>query len=111
MSNAGGFHSTAMAYIDMALRERRLGNEDVSLNYFEQALELELSAIELVEDRDGLSWGVLHRSAGWLALNCGRPSLARELVKKGLANCFDGSHSKIVAELHELEEEIVKAEG
>jgi hypothetical protein len=52
---------------------------------FEKALELELQALAKLEETEGLWWSVLHRSAGWLALDCNQPRLAEKLACTALA--------------------------
>ena len=68
-------------------------------SFLEQALEFELAAIAELYDQDGLTWSVLHRSAGWLALDCNRPRLAEQLACKALAG---DPHPEIAEELRDL---------
>ena len=95
MSDLNKFHDEAMDKAFFADQERRRGNE-------ERALDLELKALaEITEsiDQDGLTWSVLHRSAGWLALDCNRPRLAEQLACKALAG---DPHPEIAEELRDL---------
>ena len=77
MSKVSDLHNKAMEFADRADMERRQSNEKRAAEFFEQALEFELAAIAELCDQDGLTWSVLHRSAGWLALDCNRPRLGR----------------------------------
>ena len=65
--------------------ERKNGNEEKAAPLFERALELELQALAELTENEGLWWSVLHRSAGWLALDCGQPRLAERLACTALA--------------------------
>ena len=69
---------------------------------YAQALELELDAIRELEegdDRPEPTWSVLHRSAGWIALNSNQPRLAEKLACTALAG---EPHPEIAAELRNL---------
>lgn len=55
-----------MNFAFFADRERRRGNTEKATELFQQALSCELSALEGMDESDGMSWAVLHRSAGWL---------------------------------------------
>lgn len=103
MSKVSDLHNKAMEFADRADMERRQNNEKRAAEFFEQALEFELAAIAELCDQDGLTWSVLHRSAGWLALDCNRPRLAEQLVCKALAG---NPHPEIAEELRDLLEEI-----
>ena len=50
--------------------------------YYEQALDFELAAIGGLSEQSGLAWDILHRSAGWLAMDCNLPEQAAQLAKK-----------------------------
>ena len=102
MSALNKFHDQAMDKAFFADQERRRGNGERAVALFEQALDLELKALaEITEsiDQDGLTWSVLHRSAGWLALDCNRPRLAEQLACKALAG---NPHPEIAEELRDL---------
>ena len=93
-------HSKAMEAAFFAdLARRRDGDEKRAMELFEQALDLELKVLneitEPVEPRNS----VLYRSAGWLAMDCGRPELAVQLAEKALAA---EPHPAIAPELREL---------
>ena len=85
MSTVKDFHNQAMDAAFFADRERRRGNAERAAELFQQALDLELAALEGMDESDGMSWDVLHRSAGWLALDCNQPRLAEKLACKALA--------------------------
>ena len=68
MSSAGDLHNDAMDRAFFANRERLQGNRDAATTLFQQALESELAAINLLKESGGMGWAVLHRSAGWLAI-------------------------------------------
>ncbi len=99
MSKVSDLHNKAMEFADRADMERRQNNEKRAAEFFEQALEFELAAIAELCDQDGLTWSVLHRSAGWLALDCNRPRLAEQLACKALAG---DPHPEIAEELRDL---------
>ena len=46
MSSLRDFHNQAMEFTDRAIRERARGERGALLEYFQQALELELAAID-----------------------------------------------------------------
>ena len=79
MSDECNAHDYAMEAAFFADQERKAGNEKKAAPLFEQALQLELQALAATEKSEGLWWSILHRSAGWLALDCGQPRLAEKL--------------------------------
>ena len=85
MSSVRDSHTRAMDAAFFAERERRRGNVDGASKLFEEALSLELDAIKGLNESDGLAWAVLHRSAGWLALDCNNPRLAEQLASRALS--------------------------
>ncbi len=85
MNSVRDSHTRAMDAAFFAERERRRGNVDGASKLFEEALGLELDAIKGLTESDGLAWAVLHRSAGWLALDCNNPRLAEQLASRALA--------------------------
>ncbi len=99
MSKVSDLHNKAMEFADLADLERRRSNEERAAEFLEQALEFELAAIAELYDQDGLTWSVLHRSAGWMALDCNRPRLAEQLACKALAG---DPHPEIAEELRDL---------
>ena len=92
-------HDKAMASIDRALSARRQGDEKAAQACFARALRWEREAIKKLADPDGMSGAILRRSAGWLALECGRPRLAKRLANQALAT---NPHPKIAMELRAL---------
>lgn len=107
MGNVSDLHNKAMECVDHAVMERRRGNEKRATEFFEQALKFELNAIDALDDQNGLSWSILHRSAGWLALDCNQPRLAKELAHKALVG---NPHPKIAEELRDLLKETINRE-
>ena len=103
MSSVKDFHDHAMEFTDRAIRERARGDAAASLRYFEQALEAELAAIAELEASDGLLWSVLYRSAGSLALDCGRFRQAEQIAATALAG---NPEPEIAEELRDLLENI-----
>ena len=86
MSTARDFHHGAMDRAFLADRERQQGNVDEATSLFQQALNMELAAINMLQESGSLGSAVLHRSAGWLAMDCRQPELAKLLAFKGLAS-------------------------
>ena len=99
MSSVKDSHNQAMDAAFFAARERRRGNGEKAAELFKQALQHELDAIAGMSEADGMSWAVLHRSAGWLALDCNRPRLAEQLACRALAG---EPHPEITEELRDL---------
>ena len=93
------FHNKAMEAAFFAEQERRRGNEKRAAELFEQALELELKALEKITEPVEPTYSILHRSAGWLALDCNKPRLAEQLACKALAG---EPYPKIAEELRDL---------
>ena len=102
MSSVKDAHNQAMDAAFFADRERRRGNAERAAELFQQALDWELAALAGMDESDGMSWGVLHRSAGWLALDCNQPRLAEQLACKALAG---EPHPDIAEELRDLLEQ------
>ena len=99
MSALNKFHDQAMDKAFFADQERRRGNEEQAVALFEQALDLELKALKEITEPVEPNYSVLHRSAGWLALDCNRPRLAEQLACKALAG---DPHPEIAEELRDL---------
>ena len=103
MSAVDKYHDEAMEAAFFADQERRRGNQKRSEELFDQALDLELKALgEMLEPVEP-TYSILHRSAGWLALDCNKPRLAEQLASKALAGEPD---SQIAEELRDLLEQI-----
>ena len=82
-------HNEAMDIAFLADRARRSGDIERAVELFRNALDLELEAISQLSEPGGIGWAVLHRSAGWLALGCGRPDITKGLAIKALAEEVD----------------------
>ena len=86
MSALDKFHNKAMEVAFFADQERRRGNEKQAVELFELALKLELKALEQITEFVEPTYSILHRSAGWLALDCNKPRLAEQNAG-GLRSC------------------------
>ena len=102
MSSARELHNRAIAFVNQALSERSLGNVNRSLELFRQALGSEMGAIDRLPEHSGLSWSILHRSAGTMALDCHEFRLAEQLASRALAG---DPHPEVVHELRDLWEQ------
>ena len=103
MSPLDKLHDRAMEAAFLADLERRRGNEEQAAELFNKALGLELEAIAAMTVPVEPTWSILHRSAGWLALDCNQPRQAEQLAAKALA--LDPP-AKIAEELRDLLEHI-----
>ena len=103
MSAVDKFHDQAMEAAFLADHERRRGNRARSRELFDQALDLEFKALGEMSDPVEPTYSILHRSAGWLALDCNNPRLAEQLASKALAGEPD---PQIAEELRDLLEQI-----
>lgn len=103
MSAVDKFHDEAMEAAFFADQERRRGNKKRSEELFDQALNLELKALGEMSEPVEPTYSILHRSAGWLALDCNQPRLAERLASKALAGEPD---PRIAEELRDLLEQI-----
>lgn len=103
MSAVDKFHDEAMEAAFLADQERRRGNQERSEELFDQALDLQLKALREMSETVEPTYSILHRSAGWLALECNKPRLAEQLASKALANEPD---PEIAEELRYLMEQI-----
>ena len=99
MSSVRDCHNLAMEFTDLGNKKRASRDREGALPYYEQALDFELAAIDGLPEQSGLAWDILHRSAGWLAMDCNRPEQAAQLAKKALAN---NPHPDIAVELHDV---------
>ena len=86
MSALDELHDKAMEKTFFADLERRRGNANAAMKLFEQALDLELKAIAQMAEPTEPTHSILHRSAGWLALDCNRPRKAEWLAANALAH-------------------------
>ena len=103
MSAVDKFHDEAMEAAFFADQERRRGNKERSEELFDQALSLELKALSEMSEPVEPTYSIVHRSAGWLALDCNQPRLAEQLASKALAGEPD---PRIAEELRNLLEKI-----
>ena len=99
MSKTGDLHNQAMELTDAALRKRRQGNGAAARELFGQALQQELAALAALDEPDNLARAILHRSAGWLALDCGQPRLAEKLACAALAGDPDPAMAEQLREV------------
>ena len=102
MSPLDKLHDQAMEAAFLADLERRRGNEEQAAELFNKALVLELKAIAEMTTPVEPTWSILHRSAGWLALDCNQPRKAEQLAAKALA---EGPPAEIAEELRDLLEQ------
>lgn len=103
MSPLDKLHDQAMEAAFLADLERRRGNEEQAVELFNKALDLELKAIAEMTTPVEPTWSILHRSAGWLALDCDQPRKAEQLAARALAG---GPPPEIEDELRDLLEQI-----
>ena len=103
MSPLDKLHDQAMEATFLADLERRRGNEEQAAKLFNKALDLELKAIAEMTTPVEPTWSILHRSAGWLALDCNQPRKAEQFAAKALA---EGPPPEIADELRDLLEQI-----
>ena len=100
MSEINRLHDEAMDFAAFAFRERARGNAEKAHEFFEQALDYEVAAIDaLGEEYIEPTYSVLHRSAATLALDCKRYRKAEQLAAKALAQEPPG---EIAAELRDV---------
>ena len=102
MSTFDAFHDQAMEKAFFADLERRKGNEGQVAEIFKKALDLELKAIKAMTNPVEPTCSILHRSAGWLALDCNQPHLVEQLACIALAG---SPPSGIAQELHYLQKQ------
>lgn len=103
MSALDKYHDEAMDVAFLAEMEKRQGNQGRAQELFAQALELELKAIKEMNEPVEPTFSVLHRSAGWLAVDCSNLRLAEQLASKALAG---NPPAKIADELRDLLEQV-----
>ena len=103
MSAVDKFHDQAMEAAFLADQERRRGNQKKAGELFGQALGLVLKALGEMSEPEEPTYSTLHRTAGWLALDCNKPRLAEQLASKALAGEPD---PEIAEELRYLMEQI-----
>ena len=99
MSAINDLHHEAMDFAAFAFRERARGNAEKAAEFFEQALEYEVAAIDALDRYIEPTYSVLHRSAATLALDCKRYRKAEQLAARALAQEPPG---EIAAELRDV---------
>lgn len=99
MLDLNDFHHEAMDFAALGLRERARGNAEKATEFFEQALEHEVAAIDALDEYVEPTYSVLHRSAATLALDCKRYRKAEKLAARALAQDPPG---EIAAELRDV---------
>jgi len=105
MSVIGDLHNKSMEFAELAFISRTRGDLEGSINFFRQALEFELAAIDKLEATERIepAYSVLHRSAGTLALDCNETRRAEQIVTKALSQ---NPPPEIAEELRDLLEKI-----
>ena len=103
MSSIREYHNLAMEFADLGFSNRFRGDLQLALEYFAQALDFELAAIDQLGQSDDLAWSLLHRSAATLALDCRRFRDAEQITARALAG---DPHPDIAEELRDLLEQI-----
>lgn len=102
MSAINDFHHEAMDFAALAFMERARGNAEKAIEFFEQALEYEVAAIDALDEYIEPTYSVLHRSAATLALDCKQYRKAEQLAAKALAQDPPG---EIAEELRDVLEQ------
>ena len=85
MNASRNAHDRAMNLAFQADRARSRGAAEEATRLYEEALELEQQAIRELKEPIEPTHSVLHRSAAWLALDCGNTRLAEKLAAAALA--------------------------
>ncbi|WP_419938968.1 hypothetical protein [Candidatus Palauibacter sp.] len=102
MNESRATHDRAMDLAFLADRSKAAGDLHEAGRLYAQALESELTALRALQDPSPLTFAVMHRSAAWLALECGEIRLAEQLASTGLAG---DPPPKIADELREVWEQ------
>ena len=103
MSNTNDLHSRAMDLAEMAVVQRLRGNTEEAAELAREALQLETSAIEELSENIEPTFSILHRSAGYLALQSGEYRRAEQIAAEALAQ--EPPH-EIAEELRDLIEQV-----
>ncbi len=103
-------HDSAMECVDEAMKFHRQGFPQASRRMYRMAFIRERRAAELWPPH----WfkGVVWRSAGWIALNCGQTDNARFCARAGLAldglpGCVRGDLEEVLAAADGRKDEVV----
>ena len=102
MSNANDLHGKAMDLAELAMVQRLQGNTVGAAELAQQALQLELDAIQALGEPIEPTYAVLHRSAGSLALQCQDFRLAEQIAARALSQ---EPPNEIAEELRDLIEQ------
>ena len=105
MKEVQELHRKAMELAEEAFFTRKEGSIEKAKALFREALKFESEAAALLENRLEMepTRSVLFRSAATLALDCGEPWLAEQLIARGLAG---NPPEEIAGELRELNERL-----
>lgn len=105
MKTVREFHNESMNCAELAMVKKLRGDYEEARLLFEEALRLELEAIQILDqtDRPEPTYSVLHRSAATLALDCNDPIKAEQIVAKALSH---KPPTEIADELRDLFEQI-----
>lgn len=85
MNESRAAHDRAMDLAFLADRSKAAGNLNEAGRLYAQALESEVAALGALHSPSPMTFAVMHRSAAWLALECGEIRLAEKLAAAGLA--------------------------
>ena len=102
MSAADITHNQALNLVEQAIQERSQGNAEKTRELYAAALDLEVAAIAELAAQDipgEPTWSLLHRSAGWMAVNSGQFQRAKQLAAAALAG---NPPPELAAQLDEL---------
>lgn len=105
MKDANKLHNESMNRAEIALLARMRGDHEAAERLFAESLQLEMEAIEVVEQLPYVepNYSILHRSAATLALDCNDPRMAERLISKALAH---DPPPQIADELRDLFEQV-----
>ena len=84
MSAMNDLHGRAMDFAAQGFMAQMGEEPESAVNLFEEALELELAAIAELREPVEPTNSVLHRSAGWMAVHCGKFRQAEQLASRAL---------------------------
>lgn len=102
MNPSRAAHDRAMDLAFLADRSKAAGNQTEARRLYKQALEKELEALSALKSPTPVTAAVIHRSAAWLAVECGEIRRAEQLASAGLAG---DPPSEIADELRHVWEE------
>lgn len=102
MSAMNDLHRRAMDFATQGFMAQMGEEPESAVNFFAEALQLELAAIAELKEPIEPTNSILHRSAGWMAVHCGQLRQAEQLASKALAG---NPPEDIADELRELWEQ------